>query len=195
MHLQAGRRPGFCRVAVLALQAKKASVDVRLVVAIHALSRCDAKELVVVAILAGDFGMGAFQGEDAGMIEIGHAVGAIMAVQAFRAKLRQVFLQEFCQLAAAGMAGDAGLQVEQLDTACMAGDADQRLSIISYRVPGKAEAAGSGVLEGEPFPTGRHPGECRMAVSAIRGEHLPVRSWLSVAVGTSHRLVLRIGAD
>lgn len=92
MHLQASRRPGFCRVAKLALQPEKASVDVRLVVAIHALSRRAAKNLVLVAILAGGFGVGAFQREDAGVIEVGHPVSAIVAVQASRAKFYHVSL-------------------------------------------------------------------------------------------------------
>ena len=83
VHLQACWRPGFCRMAVLALQAEEAGVDVRLSVAIHALRRCAAKDLLLVAILAGDFGMGAIQGENAGVIEIGHAVCAVVAVQAF----------------------------------------------------------------------------------------------------------------
>ena len=62
-------------------------------------------------------------------------------------------------------------------------------------MPGKAEAAGSGMLEGEPFPTGRRPGKRRVAVGAIRGEHPPVSGRLSVAVDARRRVILRIGAD
>src|SRR5512139_689339 len=92
------------------------------------------------------------------------------------------------------MAGDAGLEVVQLDTACVTGDTFHRLPSIIHAVPGEAEAAGGSVLKCKPLPTGRGPGIGGVTVRTIRDKHPLVRSRFSVAVKAFNRFILSRGA-
>ena len=131
--------PGIGGMAVLALDAKEACMDVRLAVALHACGRRSDEFLVLMTLIAIDLCVAAFQREKFGVVEIAHTVDAIVAFQAGAAKLRLVLLHEGRSLLAAGMAIDAYPEIECINFAAMAVPAYKQLSIVITPVVHKAE--------------------------------------------------------
>jgi hypothetical protein len=163
-------RPGQGCVTVLALQAEETGVDFWLSMALDAFRFCACKFLLQVAGGTFDVSMSTFEWKKTGMIEIAHAVSAIMALQACIAKLFAVPLEETHSLLAAGMAVYAGLQIHNLQTKFMAIKTGHRLVLVVNPVTSQAEAGEFCVFEGFALQRGWHPTGRGMAFAACSWE-------------------------
>jgi hypothetical protein len=125
---QLRRQPAVGSMAVLALQPKKASVDLGFTVTPGAVLRDALEDLACMAGFASQFGVSSLQREDIGVIEIAHLVESIVAIQAIFTKLADMFryksLVLFC------MACDTRLTSEPIYPGWMASPASQCLASI-----------------------------------------------------------------
>lgn len=126
-------------MAVLALDAKKAGMNLGLCMALHTLRYCSDEFLFLVALLALQLGMATVQREEAGVVEIAHPVSTVMALQAIRTKLRQVFLDECHAAACSGVTGDTALQINVFQILAVATSTGNRLVAIICLVANQTE--------------------------------------------------------
>jgi hypothetical protein len=94
------------------LDTKNAGMDFGLCMTLDTLGRRSGKYLILVTLCALQVSMSTIQREEAGVVEIAHPVNAVMALQAIRAKLREVFFQESYTTVCGDMTGDATLLVD-----------------------------------------------------------------------------------
>lgn len=182
MHQQLSWRPRLCRMAVLALQTEEPGVDFRLGMALHTVGRCARELLLLVAVTACNIGVQTLEREEAGMVEIAHAIGAIVAVQALVAELIAVRLHENRLLLAAGMAVNARLQVNLLQADFVAAQTGHRLVVVILRVSSQTEAEKFFVVEGYALQRCRRPTGGCVALVAGSGENSAMHFWLLVAL-------------
>ncbi len=128
VYAQVGRRPCGGSVAVGALAAEESGMHRRLLVAAGALNR-GAFEAPVCMAGATVQGMAVFQREERLVVKLVHTVDPVVAIEAGRAVLGQVFGIEL--RVALGVAGAACTLVELLDIQRVAVAAGQRLVIVS----------------------------------------------------------------
>lgn len=97
MPAQGCRRPGGFRVTILTLQSKNPSMDFRFCVALITFLRGACKEMIGMTTGAFRLLMFALEGKESGMIKVAHPVYAIVAIQANRAELGSMLLDEIRQ--------------------------------------------------------------------------------------------------
>jgi len=173
--------PGMRCMAVLALDAKKAGMDLGLRMALHTL-RCRPDEfLLTVALLALQLGMATVQREEAGMVEIAHPVSTVMALQAIRTQLRQVFLDENHAAVCSGVTGDTGLQINVFQILAVAAGTGNRLVAVICLMANQTETC-SCVIKISAIQLCRQPcGGC-VALRACRVKQRPVDLRLVMAL-------------
>jgi hypothetical protein len=191
VHLHPRWRPGLGGMAVMALQAKEAFVNDRLGVTFDTLDRDLFKYFVRMTGLTGQRSMRSIQNKEIGMVEIVHAVGSIMAVQAGRSKFRQVLPHENRLAMIFRMAIHTNLHVEILHPRWMTVFTGHHQSI---EIPGMARQAEMGcnrMVKRFPIQAGRRPSRSAVAVGTVLVEYTPVRIRLSMALGTIARCVFK----
>lgn len=167
-------------MAILALHAKNAEVDFWLRVAGAALTGSILEALLCVAFLALQLAMGAVQYEEPIVVKITHPVDAIVAVQAGRAKLLLMLLQECEARCSFRMAGDTSGQDVCINRTGMAVCAGHVLPLVVDRVARQTEPGAGAVIEGLAFPDSRQPGIGSMTVLAGGIKKARVFLWFSV---------------
>lgn len=184
MAFEEGRAPGLSGVAVLALQAKETGVNLGFGVAGDA-GGGRIYEGLCMAVQAGKGGMNAIQGKEVGMVEVRHAVDAIMAIQTNRPKLLQVGLHE--ERVVLVVAVQAGLGLELIEASRVTGGAAHGLAGVTLAVTSQAETGAGEVLESLPLPGHSLPVLRGMAFGAILAEQAQVQLGFGVATRTIGR--------
>lgn len=143
-------------MAVLAVQSKEAGMNRRFLVAQMAFLRRSFIYLVGVTGGAFDLGVLSLQGEEAGMVEIAHAVSAVMAIQALRAVLVLVFGHELRVFLT--VTRRAGLRINLVDISVVTPLAVQGLPLIIFCMVDEGKTGLGGMLKRSPIQGGRQPG-------------------------------------
>lgn len=175
-------------MAILALQAEGARVDLWFGMALDTFGRCIAETWLAVwvrmAILAGYFGMFTIQDEVAVMIKVFHPVNAVMAFQAGGAILCLVILHE--GLVGVRVTVNAGLHGGRLAaTGAMAGLAIQWISLVVQAMQNQAEGCGGGMIKRLPIQLSLSPVYGGVAGGTILLKHAQVCGRFLVAILTN----------
>jgi hypothetical protein len=181
MVFKEGGTPGLGGMAVLALQAKETGMNFGFSVAGDTSRGC-IYERLCMAVQTFKGCVNAIQGEEVGMVEIRHAIDAVVAIQASRPKLLQVGLHE--ERVVLVVAVQAGLGLELIEASRVTGGAAHGLAGVFLGVTGQAEAGAGEVLEGLPLPGHSVPVLGGVAFGAVLAEKAKVELGFCMATGT-----------
>lgn len=182
--MEQGGRPGLGSVAQLTLHPEESGVDLRLSVALDACFGCAGKYLVLVAVLAWDFGVFPVQGKDFFVIEIVHAIHPVVTGGAVLPILTLVGTHEGRPLYALGVAIDTVLRSEIFGLPLVAVVATEGFALVGLLVVNQGKTALRQVIEGGTLVERRKPAARVMAVGTLVGEHVGVRVIIGVALCT-----------